>query len=48
MQVKLSIERWWNDIEKRKPKYPAKNMSRCHFLRPKTHMHLPGIELGPQ
>lgn len=33
MQVKLSIEHWWNDTDKRKPKYPAKSLSHCHFLR---------------
>ena len=29
-ELQMSIERWWNDTNRRKPKYLDKNLSQCH------------------
>jgi len=26
------MEHWWNDDDRGKPKYSAKNLSQCHFV----------------
>jgi hypothetical protein len=32
------MEHRWNEIERRKPKYLGKNLSKCHFVLHKSHM----------
>ena len=29
-ELQMSIEHWWNDKNRGKPKYLAKNLSQCH------------------
>jgi hypothetical protein len=43
----VSVEDYWKDTDKRRPKYLEKNMSYCLFGHHKSHMEWPGIELGP-
>jgi hypothetical protein len=43
----MHIERLWNDNDRRKPTYWAKNLSQCHFVHRKSHMTWPEIEPGP-
>ena len=33
IEMKMSMEHWWNDIDKVKQKYFNKNLSRCQFVR---------------
>jgi hypothetical protein len=34
----LVMEHQWNEIDRGKPKYSAKNLSQCHFAHHKSHM----------
>jgi hypothetical protein len=43
----MSVEYWWNDTDRGKPKYLEKNLSHCHFVLHKSHTERPGIEPGP-
>jgi len=47
MKMKMSMDHWWNEAEKRKPNYWEKHLSQCHFVHHWSHMDYPGIELGP-
>jgi hypothetical protein len=33
------MEYRWNEINTENPKYPGKNLSQCHFVHHKSHMH---------
>ena len=46
MCMQTSLEHWWNDNNRGKPKYSEKNPSHCHFVHHKPHIELPGFELG--
>jgi hypothetical protein len=41
-----SMAHWWNDPDRGKPKYWERNLSRCHFIHHKWHMHRSDIEPG--
>jgi hypothetical protein len=32
------MERWWDDIDREKPKNSEKNLSQCHFVHHKSQM----------
>jgi hypothetical protein len=32
------MEKWWNEIDRGKPKYSGNNLSQCHFVHDKSHM----------
>jgi hypothetical protein len=34
----LVMEQRWNEIDRGKPKYSAKNLSQCHSVHYKSHM----------
>lgn len=40
----MSMKRWRNDTDGQNLQYSHKNLSQCHFIHHKLHMHLPGIE----
>jgi hypothetical protein len=42
----MSMEQWWSDTDRGKPKYSEKNLSHCHFVPHKSHTDWPGIEPG--
>jgi hypothetical protein len=42
----ISLEHWWNDIDRGKAKFYEKNLSWYHFVHYKFHMDWPGIEPG--
>jgi hypothetical protein len=35
--MKMSVERWWNDTDRRKEKYAEKNAIQCHFVHHISH-----------
>jgi hypothetical protein len=41
----MSMDDWWNDTDRVKPKYLEKNLSKCHFVYHKSCIDWPGIEL---
>jgi hypothetical protein len=41
------MEHRWNEIDRGKPKYSAKNLSLCHFVHHKSHIDWLGIEPEP-
>jgi len=43
----MCMERWWNDTDKRNHKYLEENMSHCHFVYHKFHLHWFEFELQP-
>jgi hypothetical protein len=45
--MKMSMEHWWNDIERGEAKYLEKKVFQCHFVHHKPDVDWPGIELGP-
>jgi len=46
MKIKVSMERWWSDINRGKPKCSEKKLSKCHLLRHESHMDCARIECG--
>jgi len=40
------MECWWNDIDRKKPKYLENNLSHCHSVDHNFHTDWPGIKLG--
>jgi hypothetical protein len=42
----MSVEHWWNDGDREKPKYWEKTLSHCNFIDHKLHMDWSGIEPG--
>jgi len=45
--MKMHTKQMLNDPDRGKPKYWEENLSHCHFVRPKTHMDWPWIEIWP-
>lgn len=43
----VGMEQWWNGINRRKPKYPEKNLFHCHFDHNKSKMIWLWSEPGP-
>jgi hypothetical protein len=33
----LALEHWWNEIDRRKPKYSGKTLSQRYFVHHKSH-----------
>ena len=44
--MKMSMECWWTDNDRRKAKYSEKNLSQSHFVHHRSYMDRPGIEPG--
>jgi hypothetical protein len=42
----MGMEHWWNDTDRRKPKYWERNLSHCHSVHQKCHTKWPWIEPG--
>jgi hypothetical protein len=42
----MSMEHWWNDIDRAKLKYSGKKLSQCHFVHHKSHMNWFRLEPG--
>jgi hypothetical protein len=42
----MSMEQWWNDTDRGKPKYWERNLFQWHFVHHKSNVDWPGIELG--
>ena len=34
----MCMAHWWNDADRRKPKYPDETLSQCYFVHHKSHM----------
>jgi hypothetical protein len=43
----LVMEHLWNEIDGKTEILGGRNLSQCHFVHHKSHVDLPGIELGP-
>jgi hypothetical protein len=43
----LSMEPWWNDTGRGRPKNSERNVSQCHFVHHKSQMNWLGREPGP-
>jgi len=39
MKMNRPMERWWNDTDRGEQKYWGNNLSQCHFVLHKLHMH---------
>jgi hypothetical protein len=48
LQTNMNIKHWWENIDKRKPKYSEKNLSQWHFVHHKSHTDWSRIEARPQ
>jgi len=44
--MKMSMEHWWNEIDRKSISTWRKTFSLCHFVRHKSHMDCPAIEPG--
>jgi hypothetical protein len=42
----LSMQHWWDDTDRGKPKYFEKSLSYSNFVHPKSHVDWPGLEPG--
>jgi len=42
----MSMEHWWNDTVRGKPKNSEKNLSQCQIVHHKSHMDWSGIDPG--
>jgi len=42
----ISMEHWWNDADRGKPKYWEKILPHCHSVHHKSHGTRPGMEPG--
>jgi len=42
----MSMEHWWNDADRRKPKYTEKSLSRCNIIYLRFCTDWPQIKLG--
>jgi len=40
----MSMEHWWNDAGRGKPKRSVKYLSQCHIVHHKSHTYWPGSE----
>jgi hypothetical protein len=47
IKLRMSMERWWNDTDRRRPKYSQKYLSQSHIAHHKSHMDWSGIESEP-
>jgi len=47
IRMKVSMEHWWNDNGREKPKYWERNLSQCQFVHHKPHVVWPRAETGP-
>jgi hypothetical protein len=47
VEVKMSMERWCNDIHRRKAKYSEKNLSQYNLAHHKSQKGWHGLEPGP-
>ena len=43
MNVRMSVECWWNDTDREAPMYLDRNLSQCHFVHHKPHRDWPGL-----
>jgi hypothetical protein len=46
MKTMISMEHWWNDIDRGTPKYWEKIPPRFHSAHHKSHVTRPGMEAG--
>jgi hypothetical protein len=46
VNMEMSVELWWNDIDRVQPK-SEKNLSQCHFFHQRSHVDRPEIEPEP-
>ena len=46
IRIKVSMEHWWNGIDKGKRKDPERNLSQCHIVHHKSRMGWRGIGVG--
>jgi len=42
--MKINTEHWWNDTDRRKPKYSDRNLSQCQSVHYESNTNWPGID----
>jgi hypothetical protein len=45
--MNINLEHWWNDTDRRKPKYWVRNLSQCHIVHHISYVVCPATKSWP-